>query len=321
MTYRVVVLDIGHGNCAVVHDGRRSSIIDAGCGGVLFHHLEGCQLYEIENLLISHGDRDHLAGAAALLTSHQFAVRRVYVNPDAPRDTVVWRHFLKAVKVARSRGTKIFTSLTSTSPGSIDGERFSLEVVAPLPERVLRGQGRDGLSANSLSAVVRVVADGVGLVLLAADMDQRTLELIQEEKASVNARVLVFPHHGGRPGRADPETFARELCASVVPERVVFSIARHHKDRNPLPEVIQGVRAAVPKAHISCTQLSKNCRGETYNDLGDPLQCNGTLEIGFPGAVIRPSEREHAVFISKNAPTALCRPDLAEQARLALRRS
>ncbi|MFC8763710.1 hypothetical protein ACFUAG_23775 [Streptomyces sp. NPDC057193] len=58
---------------------------------------------------------------------------------------------------------------------------------------------------------------------------------------------------------AYPVEFARSLTSAVDPRMVIFSMGTSGRTANPRPEIIEGVRAAAPDAHIACTQLSVHC--------------------------------------------------------------
>jgi competence protein ComEC len=145
------------------------------------------------------------------------------------------------------------------------------------------------------------------------------LECLLVECPEPRARVLVFPHHGGRPARADPEHFAARLCTIVRPDVVIFSIGRG-KHATPQPDVIRGVLRATPSAHIACTQLSERCAASlpssTPTHLNDrPARgragntcCAGTIELTLRGdaSTYTTLRAGHRAFVEREAPTALC---------------
>jgi competence protein ComEC len=320
-----VILDIGHGNSAVLSDDFGVVIIDAGVGATLLEFLHEGNIREIDEVIISHADSDHISGIISLLSQRDLLIHTIRLNGDAAKNTTVWNAFRVALADARKRGeTRVYTELTTTSTDAISRGEIRIEVLAPTPEIIVSGVGgRDlrgrQLSANSVSAVIRVVNKDVPQVLFAGDIDGIGLDNLLEEYPEPRARVLVFPHHGGRPGRDDAFEFAYRLCGAVLPEIVVFSIGRG-KHGTPLPEIIRGVRLAVPKAHVACTQLSERCaatlpagiphhlseraaRGRSTNSC-----CCGTLELmlGEMDIARAPSLNEHRQFVMREAPTALC---------------
>jgi beta-lactamase superfamily II metal-dependent hydrolase len=321
----LTILDVGHGNSAVLCDGDRTVVIDAGQGVTLVEFLERRGITFIDAVLISHGDADHMGGVVHLLSQRHLTVRAVYLNPDAERRTGIWKNLLETLADARKRHrVSLRTQLTTeTSAEFLLGE-VRLDILAPLPEMADVGvggfdlQGRP-LTANTMSAVVRISYGGRAEALLMGDLDFVGLENLLAEQSDIRTRLLVFPHHGGRPGRADAADFAGRVCRAVQPKIVVFSIGRG-RHGTPLAEIVNSVREATPGAHIACTQLSDRCaatlptRPPTHLSVqparGRPLGacCLGTLEIRFTATEpsFTPDLAGHSSFVQREAPTALC---------------
>lgn len=322
---KLAILDVGHGNCAVLHDRDGVLVLDAGPGSILNQYLIDNQIREITALLISHSDADHLGGAIGLLLSHEFRVKAVYLNPDSRNKSRTFRVLRQALRDAKeNRGTQIIPHLTTTLSGSIQTGATVVEILAPAPENALGGIGGRDLSGeeinpNSMSVVVRLVADNIPMALLPGDIDADGLRNLVNDHPSLPARILVFPHHGGRPGRADPARFARDLGSLVQPEIVIFSIGRG-KHNTPNPAIVKAVLTHCPTAHIACTQLAVACAAE--KPTAQPVHLIGQVASGKRtgscciGTVIfalrQPTEalpllREHSDFVLRFAPTALCR--------------
>ena len=321
----LTILDVGHGNCAVLRDDRGAVVIDAGPGSTLLEFLEQREITAIDAVLISHADADHVGGLLALLAQEHIVVRTVFLNTEPLRKTAAWDQLLVALTDAhRRRAVKVHSQLTSTSSELLRREEVEIQVLSPSPVMALVGAGGQQpggpqLSANAMSAVVRIVVNGIPEVLLPGDLDAVGLDYLLAECPEPRARVLVFPHHGGRPGRADPEDFAARLCTIVGADVVIFSIGRG-KHATPQPEVIRGVLRAKPGAHIACTQLSERCaaslpsappthlnerpaRGRVGNTC-----CAGTIELTLRGdaSTYTPARSGHRNFVEREAPAALC---------------
>ena len=322
----LTILDVGHGNCAILRDDRGAVVIDAGLGETLLEFLEQRKITVIDAVLISHADADHIAGLLTLLAQEQIKVGAVFLNTETLRRTALWRALLVALTDARRRGSvKVHAQLTSASSELLRRNEIEVQILAPSPEMALVGAGGQlpgggpPLSANATSAVVRIVVNGVPEVLLPGDLDAMGLEHLLAECPEPRARCLVFPHHGGRPARANTEDFATRLCTIVRADLVVFSIGRG-KHATPQPEVIRGVLRATPGAHIACTQLSERCaaslpdappvhlnerpaRGRVGNAC-----CAGTIELilGSDAPDYTPVRSRHQAFVEREAPTALC---------------
>ena len=316
------ILDVGHGNATVVDASGHVFIIDGGRQGALLRFLEERKFKCIDTVIVSHVDADHFGGISLLLGNVDFQVKQVYVNPDR-RDTDLWRDFATVMTDARKRGTKFHLELTQVNPGQLAGGGIQLDVLAPSQELAALTTDHldpDGkrLDSNSMSAVVRVGTHDSSRILLAGDIDQIGLDYLMGNNASIEADILVFPHHGGRPGRSDAVSFAQTLIQAVGAQLVVFSIGRRGRYSMPLPEIVNTVYSHGMDVHIACTQLSKHCSGE-LSARDDHLHnvfaqgaarhecCAGTLEISLEGwKTYFPTRAAHIDFITQHVPSALC---------------
>jgi competence protein ComEC len=259
----LIILDVGHGNCALIKDANNVIVIDCPPGGILSETLEHLFIQEILHILISHSDADHIGGIIELLADENIKIHNVHLNPDAIKRSELWLDVRSALKDAQKRGTKVSTELTTAKTGSLNIGFVNIEVIAPTPELILGGAGGTDfrgkkLTSNSVSAVIGIVHNEHRIAILAGDIDQVGFENLIQDSTSLNADILIFPHHGGKPGSADPKTFAQSFCSFFKPKLIIFSIDRNLFS-NPRPEIIEGLRSVLPDAHILCTQLSTQC--------------------------------------------------------------
>lgn len=263
------VLDIGHGNCAIIDSTRSMTIIDAAQGNELIDILHSKEVHEIDDLILSHSDADHIGGAISLLMDEKVVVKKVHINSDPIKDTKKWQSILVAIKYARNnQGTRLRPSIARDQE-PISYPEYSIEVLGPNPVDCLTGPGTrdtDGkrLDANTMSVILRLVHNDENIALIPGDMDADSLEFLKAEGQCIQAKILVFPHHGGLPGNGVPYTFSKELCELVNPDLILFSNSRY-KHNNPIPDVINGVRASGCKAYLACTQISKACCSNQSN--------------------------------------------------------
>jgi len=262
----VLILDVGHGNCSVIRADGSVCVVDAPVGTTLLETLRLLKISRIDTIILSHADKDHVAGVSTLLTSEKFEVSTLYVNADSTKgrgSRSPWYKLRVSIKIARQKGKlTVITALTSDSQPIAIGTVL-LEVLAPSPELILGGAGSTGLNdetqltSNSTSAVIRVVYKRQGMFLFPGDLDGTGLDSMIAEGKKAKAKTLVFPHHGGLPGNASVEDFAAKLCKHVHPELIIFSNSRKQFS-NPRPEVISSIRK-VSSSEIACTQLSRRC--------------------------------------------------------------
>ena len=281
------------------------SVIDGGGRDTLLRFLSDRGIRRVDTIIVSHVDADHFGGISLLLSSTDFQVGQVFFNPD-PRDTALWRDFVSVMIDAKQRGAKFKLELTNVNPGQLESGGVWLEVLAPSQELAYRTPDGRQLTPNLMSAVVRVWTDGEPRILVAGDIDQVGFHSLFERGADIRADVLVFPHHGGLPGRSDPTAFAESLVRAVSAQLVIFSIGRGRYG-TPRPEIVSAVLRSKEGVHIACTQLSTHC-AVLAEGIARNAPCAGTLEVSLEGdGAYAPTRRAHLEFIDQNAPTALCR--------------
>lgn len=318
------ILDVGHGNSAVLIDDTAVVVIDAGPGTTLLEFLTREGITKIDVLLLSHADRDHIRGVISLLAS-QISIDLVRVNTDSEKRSDTWEDLTYELDCANRTGNVTFdVGLTTNDTGKFDTGDIHIEILAPSPHLAAKGAGsvdHEGraLTSNSLSAVVRLTKAGEALLLLPSDIDNTGLENLADSGTDAKAPIAVFPHHGAKPGTANITTFTELFCQVAAPEIMVFSIGRGRYS-TPEPQVIATLQARRPSMRILCTQLSEHCAAElTAKDFGHLTAqfangkekgacCAGTIvvELGEDKISIRPDESNHRGFIEKAAPTALC---------------
>lgn len=320
------ILDVGHGNCALIRHGDEVIIVDAPEGGIVIDALEALGIRKIKSLIISHADADHLSGAISLVLDAGRPIERVYVNSDSTKRGRVWEDFRRAVRAAKGR-VAVSRNLDTSLAGTIKCGDVDVDVVFPEPELALGGagstdiEGRE-LNSNTSSAVVKLSHSGSPICLLTGDIDAVSLANLQQDNVDLRAKILIFPHHGGRPGTASPGDFATSLLQAVSPDVVILSLGRG-RHQTPRPDIIHAIKATTPAAHIACTQLSARCSdtlpsGPFPHLNGLPAKgarqracCAGTFQIQLDGNnttnLMQSHLAAHRAFVIKNIPGGLCR--------------
>ena len=322
----LTILDVGHGQCVVLQDARGTVIFDAGSGSTLLEFLHETGITEIDAVIISHADADHLSGLVALLSAATVQVHQVYLNSDATKESDIWKDLRYAVADATAgAATSVTVGITTGNTQAFARGDIEIEILYPNPALAMAGPGGTDLkgrrlTSNSMSIVARISYHSIPRLLLAGDIDAVGLENLLEIFPSPRSEVMVFPHHGGHPSHPDPAEFASLLCRAVQPNLIVFSIGRG-KYHTPRPDIVAGIRSVSPDVVIACTQLSSNC---AVNVPSAPLThiasivakgridrscCAGSIRLILEPATIRylPPLQAHQNFITTNATLALCR--------------
>jgi len=325
----ISIIDVGHGNSAVLCSQDRTVVFDGGKGSALLEFLQAEKIRKIDAILVSHADEDHIGGLMAVVACGEFEIGKVRMNSDASKNTKLWNQFLGMLNILSLNGI-IDGAVSLTNSGTDDLQLGSIDIKILAPNLYIAGKTAGSvdtkgrvITSNSASAVFQILVDSKPLVLLPGDVDQNGLELLvednKEKEADLQTPIVIFPHHGGKPEKGDPIKFATRLCQVILPELVIFSIGR---DRYELPreEVISAITKCNPKMRIMCTQLSKQCAEKDLKVTPTHLTqkfsqgrqnnrcCAGTITIlRKEGDVeVLPKENAHDKFLRAVIPNALC---------------
>jgi len=179
--FSVLAADIGQGNAVLVRTATHALLFDAGpryssesdAGHRVIVPLLQAQGLDLDALVLSHRDNDHVGGAQAVMA----------MQPQS----VLWSsledgHPLRALRPGRR--------CMQGQSWEWDGVRF--DVLHPLES----DYGLN-LRPNALSCVVRV-SNGRQTALLTGDIEAAQEERLVRNGAPLRADVLLVPHHGSK---------------------------------------------------------------------------------------------------------------------------
>lgn len=299
-------------------------VFDVGRQSGLLEFLREQEIDRIRSIYLSHADQDHIGALVGILASKEVSIEKVLLNADASKNTKVWDDLAWQLDCAhQSNGLRVEVGLVAGC-GETIGD-VEIEVLGPSQYLATKGVGgvdREGnrITSNSMSAVIRVSVSGQGVALLPGDIDQIGLDELLRHGANLHAEIVVYPHHGGRPGSASVEGFAKSLLNASAPKTIVFSIGRGRYG-TPRQETTEAIGNNLPDARIVCTQLSKNCATARPRQpmshlsnmfaLGRSQQacCGGTIVVPLDSAHdLVPDEHNHKEFIRLHVQHPLCDP-------------
>lgn len=322
----VSVLDVGHGNCTIVTDEDSTLVVDAGPGNHVLEFLLQSGISEIDTVLLSHADNDHIHGLVGILAA-QIKVRRVLLNTDSSKKSRSWISLIFELDRLKLRGTIVEVRPISHGESVSDSmPRVEAIVVAPRVSLQLAGPGtidQSGarVTSNSSSAVVRVSIDSKPVILLPGDLDAVGYRHLLDSAMEIKADYLVLPHHGGLSGSPSQTTaYITDFIAVVEPLEVIVSNSRGGVN-NPRADVIEAVLSSPHRPHIACTQLSEFCMPDTTSlkitSLGEASYsagsarnqcCAGTITLTSGNGIGTLRDTTvHDAFVDQFATTALCR--------------
>ena len=247
---RLDIVDVGHGNAAVLYDKNCVYVFDTGRRQRLLRYLLAQEVDVIDGVFISHADADHMAGIIDVLCCDKIETRSVFVNPDLRQASDLWESVRHALSDANRRSElTVFSANTGINP-HLQALTCGIEIVNPDVSSALGCAPGDRHTHN---VVIRLLVDSNGWVLLPGDISHEGLHEIRDSDRVLTAKLMVFPHHGGLPGGGrDPVEFTLELCALVEAQWIVFSVA-DGQSNHPRQDVVQTIAGHHEQATLLST--------------------------------------------------------------------
>lgn len=216
---RLVVFDVGQGLAVAVQTQQHALLYDAGAdfssdadsgNRVIVPNLRAMGIAELDGMVLSHDDNDHVGGADSVLqampvTWIRTSMSQAAVQADFERD-----------------GQPCFAG----QHWEWDGVQF--EFLHPAQQDIA-----DLAQGNEQSCVLRI-SSGNQHILLVGDIEkQAEARLLAEHAAQLPATLLVAPHHGSKTSSGEA------FVAKVLPEYVVFTVGYRNRFGHPRAEVLQ----------------------------------------------------------------------------------
>jgi len=217
----VSFLNVGLGDAALLRDSSGFVVlIDGGgpsAGSSVTAFLRAQGVAEIDVMVATHADNDHIGGLIKVLEMEDIPVRAVIYN-GYPGSSSKWIEFMAAV------AAEGLTPIVAQYPQTFQWGEMTAQVLNPV-------SGLDNPQQNPASLVLRIDIGNESL-LFAGDIDATVEAQILARGTPVAARVLKVAHHG------DAGSSSAGFLAAVSPSDSVISVGPNGKDR-PAPETIQ----------------------------------------------------------------------------------
>ena len=222
--FELLAADIGQGTAVLVRTAGHLLVYDTGpqysresdAGGrVLVPLLRARGERQVDLLMLSHRDSDHVGGAAAVLRALPVLALSSSLVPSHP--------LLQAGRVAHQR-------CEAGQAWDWDGVRF--EVLHPLA-----GDHGLALKSNALSCVLRVQG-AQGSALLTGDIEAaQEAALVQRAAPLLRSDLLLVPHHGSRTSSTPA------FLDAVAPRVAVVQAGYRSRYGHPAPDVLARYQA------------------------------------------------------------------------------
>ncbi|MDH5777263.1 MAG: DNA internalization-related competence protein ComEC/Rec2 [Gammaproteobacteria bacterium] len=214
--WRFSLLDVGQGLAAVIQTQNHSLVFDTGPrfseffdtgSAVVVPFLRQQGIQQLDTLVVSHGDNDHIGGAKSVL--NQIPANRV----------------LSSAKALLAEGAEPCVAGQSWQWDGVD-----FMILSPV-------QVNHQKKENNQSCVLKISSPH-GSVLLTGDIEAATeKELLNRYPKQLSANVLVAPHHGSK------TSSSAKFVQAVHPNYVLFPVGYRNRYRFPHPKVVQRYQA------------------------------------------------------------------------------
>lgn len=179
------VMKIGKADCIVLAEESYTVLIDCGesdDGTEIIKHLQEMGTDEIDCLIITHFDRDHIGGAADVIDA--FPVKRL-LEPDYEPESPDSEEYL-AYRDALSRNQIQAESLNDDLQLNIGGMRMQIYTANAVYDKNID---------NNNSLVVDLTHEG-NRFLFTGDIEKQRIQDMLEQKQINSCDFLKVPHHG-----------------------------------------------------------------------------------------------------------------------------
>lgn len=214
-----VVLDVGQGQCVLLKSGDEFVLADCGSGNswidagdIAAQQLRAMGCDELDYLLLTHYDADHVSGVTGLMA--RMDVKTILLPPHED-DTGLQAAILDA---AQRHGVRVVTIWAQTH---ITFGKTTMTVYPPLGEK---DDNERGLSVLAMS--------GTDSIVITGDMSQKTEELLLSSYRLAFADVLVAGHHGAK------NSTSSALLEALKPDIVCISVGSNSYD-HPAQSTLQ----------------------------------------------------------------------------------
>ena len=209
----LTMLDVGQGLAVVARTAAHTLVYDTGARfstrfdagrTVVVPYLRHAGVRRVDTLIVSHGDNDHIGGAASL------------------------RALLPVTQTLSSVPERLLGAAPCVSGQSWEWDGVRFEHLNP--------DAGSSLTGNNASCVLRIVSRH-GRALLPGDITARAEhQLLLEHDGRLRAELLVAPHHGSKSSSSE------SFLDGVQPKVALLPVGYRNRYHHPHPAVVQRYR-------------------------------------------------------------------------------
>lgn len=237
---RFTALDVGQGDALLIQTPDHQDIlIDGGPGSAVVERLSQrlpAGDNDIEFMISTHPDSDHLAGLVAVMK--KFQVKTVLTTGVVVKTKVYgqWEDLLR-----EQQPTILYAQAEQSYTVGPDARIDILWPVGSLRDVPWTAPGKNGVGGTNDTGIVAKATCAGSTVLLTADTSHDVEEKMISRGLDLHAALLKIGHHGSR------FSSALEFLKAVQPVQVVVSVGAKNTYGHPHPIILQRlVRLGIP---------------------------------------------------------------------------
>lgn len=223
---RVHIIDVGQGDGIWIDTGHENIVIDAGNKGqgkTMINYLEQHGVKELDAVVSTHPDADHVGGLADVI--NHFPVKAVYA-PRVTHTTQAYKEFLEAVK-KQQLSIKVAKQGVAINSTATD---VNMMFVGPT-----KNYAKTDL--NNWSAVL-TLTHGQKKFLLTGDAETPAEEDMLAAGVIEAVDVLKVSHHGAN------EASTSDYLTAVKPQYAVISVGEGNRYHHPTASALKRLKAS-----------------------------------------------------------------------------
>ena len=219
----VYFLPVGQGDSSlIILETGEKILIDAGPSNQVQSELAKIlPTYDryLDLLIISHGDKDHIAGFVEIL--ERYSVGAV-IGTGRKNETEIYQSISAKIKA------KQIPFLGLKEKDSIQIGTVKLTILAPSEQEVFSG-------AQNEASLVLLLQNSTYNILYTGDIGEAVEKRIAQDYPNLHVQVLKVAHHGSRFSSSE------EFLANFHPEVAVISVGQNNYG-HPAPETLARIR-------------------------------------------------------------------------------
>jgi beta-lactamase superfamily II metal-dependent hydrolase len=216
----IAFIDVGQGDATLIRDGSGYDIlVDGGrksAGEELIDYILAVGVDDLEVILATHADSDHIGGLIKVLESEDIPVESVYYN-GYPGATLTWQEFEAAVT---ADGLLL---LPLQYPETLSWGELDINVLNP-PDNLVNPEQNE-------ASVVLLIDYAQVTLLLPGDIGSAVEAQLPGRAPTLQADILKIAHHGSK------FSSSQAFLESVQPGEAIISVGVNSYG-HPAPETM-----------------------------------------------------------------------------------